>query len=187
MPRPHRLQIADGIYHLTARGNRRQPIFLDDDDRRKFLDVAGAVVRRRGWRCHAYCLMPNHYHLLVQTPAPDLSSGMQQLNARYAEWFNWRHGVDGHLFQGRFHSVLVESDWHLLELARYVVLNPVRARLCESPEQWAWSSYGPALGTIERPTFLTLEWLLGRFGSDPDGARAAYTRFVADAPPAVAA
>jgi putative transposase len=187
MPRPHRPQIADGIYHLTARGNRRQPIFLDDDDRRKFLDLLGIVVLGRGWHCHAYCLMPNHYHLVVQTPNPDLSRGMQHLNARYAEWFNWRHGVDGHLFQGRFHSVLVESDWHLLELARYLVLNPVRARLCEGPADWAWSSYGPALGTIERPPFLTLDWLLGRFGSDRDGARAAFARFVADAPPAVAA
>jgi putative transposase len=181
VPRPHRPQIANGIYHLTARGNRRQPIFLDDDDRRKFLDILGAVVRRRGWHCHAYCLMPNHYHLLVQTPAPDLSDGMQHLNSRYAEWFNWRHEVDGHLFQGRFHSVLVESDWHLLELARYLVLNPVRARLCERPADWAWSSYGPALGMIERPPFLTLEWLLGRVGSDQDGARAAFARFVADA------
>jgi putative transposase len=187
MPRPHRAQIADGIYHLTARGNRRQPIFLDDQDRRTFLEIAGIVVRRRGWRCHAYCLMPNHYHLVVETPAPDLSRGMQHLNSRYAESFNWRHEVDGHLFQGRFHSVVIESDWHLLELARYLVLNPVRAGLCETPGQWAWSSYGPALGISEQPAFLTLDWLLGRFGSEPDRARSAFARFVEDAAPRVAA
>ena len=147
--------------------------------------MLGTVVQRRGWRCHAYCLMPNHYHLLVETPRPDLSKGMQYLNARYAEWFNWRHELDGHLFQGRFHSVLVESDWHLLELARYLVLNPVRAGLCDTPVQWAWSSYGAVLGTIPRPPFLTLEWLLGRFGSEPTRARAAFARFVADAPSSV--
>lgn len=187
MARPPRLQIAGGIYHLTARGNRRQPIFLDDDDRRKFLEIVGIVVEKRGWHCHAYCLMPNHYHLLVKTPTPDLSAGMQHLNSRYAEWFNWRHELGGHLFQGRFHSVLVESDWHLLELARYLVLNPVRAQLCTEPAEWPWSSYGSALGIVEQPAFLALEWLLGRFGSEPQPARAAFARFVADDPRRAAA
>jgi REP-associated tyrosine transposase len=180
MPRPHRLQIAGGTYHLTSRGNRRQRIFLDDHDRRTFLGILAAVVGRRGWRCSAYCLMPNHYHLLVETPEPDISSGMQDLNSRYAAGFNWRYGLTGHLFQGRFHSILVEQEEHFLELARYLMLNPVRAGLCARPDEWRWSSYGATLGTDAKPPFLTLEPLLGRFGSTSANARFRFAAFVDD-------
>src|SRR5205085_11255472 len=112
------------------------PIFGDDQDRRMFLGLLGVVLGRLGWRCSSYCLMPNHYHLVAETPQPDLSRGMQELNSRYASGFNWRYGLDGHLFQGRFRSIAVEGEEHFLELARYVVLNPVRAGLCSSPEEW---------------------------------------------------
>jgi putative transposase len=186
MPRPHRLQIPGGLYHLTSRGNRRQRIFLDDHDRQRFLETVGEVARRRRWPCFAYCLMPNHYHLLVETPEADLSCGMQEINSRHAIWFNWRYELDGHLFQGRFSSVLVESEPHLLELARYVVLNPVRAGLCENAAQWAWSSYRAMLGAAPRPEFMTPDRLLEHFGPSPEIARLRFATFVqegAEEPP----
>ena len=126
------------MYHVYARGNRRQDIVRDDADRRLLLSVAEDVVARFGWYCHAYRLMPNHYHFLFETPAPDLSQGMQRLNGTYAQLFNRRHGLDGHLFQGRFGARFIESK-HLIELSRYVVLNPVRAGLCEKAGDWPWS------------------------------------------------
>jgi REP element-mobilizing transposase RayT len=180
VPRPHRLQIAGGIYHLTSRGNRRQRIFLDDQDRRMFLSIAETAAQRRGWRCFAYCLMHNHYHLLVETPAADLSPGMQEINSRHAMWFNWRYELDGHLFQGRFHSELVEREAHLFELARYIVLNPVRAGLCENAAQWTWSSYRPTLGLDPKPGLLTPERLLEHFGGSREIAQLRYAAFVQD-------
>ncbi len=126
--------------------------------------------------------MDNHVHLLLETPNENLSEGMQQLLGQYAQGFNRRHGFDGHLFQGRFDSRLVASNWHLLELARYIVLNPVRARMRATAGEWAWSSYRAAAGTTPAPKFLTLDWLLAQFGRDRAAARAAYTRFVMEAP-----
>jgi putative transposase len=183
MPRKPRPQIAGGVFHLTSRGNRRQKIFTDDRDHERFLQILGRVVTSRSWRCHAYCLMPNHYHLLIETPAPDLSAGMHQVNGVFARWFNWRHQLDGHLFQSRFHATLVESSWHLLELSRYLVLNPVRAGLCAEPGQWRWSSYAALVAAVERPPFLTVEWLLAQFGTDGRSARRRFEEFVLDAPP----
>ena len=124
---PLRIVPADGIFHITARGNRRQAIFVDDDDRRWFLSLFECAVSTFGWTCYACCLMGNHVHLLIQIRDENLSEGMQWLLGRYAQDFNWRHGFDGHLFQGRFKSEIVTSDRHLLELSRYIVLNPVRA------------------------------------------------------------
>lgn len=180
--RPLRLRPAGGVFHITARGNRRQAIFEDDRDREQFLRLLADVVQRNGWQCHAFCLMPNHYHLLVETPEPNLSAGMHRLNGVYAQWFNRRHGVDGHLFQRRFHSVLVESTWHLLETSRYIVLNPVRAGLCRHPREWTWSSYRTMLGAGNRSesSLLTVDWLLAQFGRTTSTARAAYRRFVDD-------
>ena len=165
---------------MTSRGNRRQPIYMDNDDSQCFLQVLDRVVARCRWRCHLYCLMPNHFHSVIETPEPNLSYGLQLLNGRYAQWFNHRHGLTTHLFQGRFHSVLVESDWHLLQLARYLVLNPVRAGLCEKPGDWPWSSYRAMVGDVSPPRFLTTDWLLARFGRDPARARLAFERFVLD-------
>ena len=178
MPRPLRTLVPGGIYHVTARGNRRQATFVDATDYAWFLDALAVVLARRRWRCSAYCLMPNHYHLVIQTPEPDLSAGMQLLNGSYAQRFNRRHELDGHLFQGRFHSLLVESNWHLLELARYIVLNPVRAGLVRDAGAWAWSSFrATAFGG--RPSSLAeTSWLLAQFGTTTERARAAYRRFV---------
>lgn len=178
MARPHRPQVAGGVYHITARGNRRQPIFLDDRDRHSFLTLLEDVVGRHGWRIHAYCLMPNHFHLLVETTEANISIGMQRLNFRYAQWFNHRHDLDGHLFQGRFHSVLAESTWYVVELARYIVLNPVRAGLCQHPGEWRWSSYRATIGQSAEMRVLTVDWLLGLFGKTSADARRAYEAFV---------
>jgi REP element-mobilizing transposase RayT len=179
MPRGPRLVDPGGIYHLTARGNRRQVIFRDDHDRRVFLALLDRVVRSRDWQCFGYCLMPNHYHLVVETPDADLSAGVQRLNGAYAQGFNHRHEVDGHLFQGRFHSVAVESDWHLFELARYLALNPVRSGLCARPDEWPWSSHRALIGLVTAPAFLATARILAHFG-EPAAARRRYEMFVND-------
>jgi len=168
------------MYHVYSRGNRRQEIAFDVADRRTMLSFTAYAVRRFRWYCHAYCLMPNHYHFLFETPAPNLSEGMQWLNGRYAQLFNRRHGIDGHLFQGRFGARLLESNWHLIELSRYIVLNPVRAGLCDSAEDWPWSSYRAAVGLAPRPPFLTLDLILPQFGRDQQVAMKNYAEYVAE-------
>lgn len=131
MARPLRLEFPGAIYHVTARGNARNAIFLDDEDRALFLGGLGEVVTRFGWLCHAYCLMDNHYHLLIETPEGNLSLGMRQLNGIYTQRFNQRHGCVGHVFQGRFKAIVVDRDSYLLELCQYAVLNPIRAGMVE--------------------------------------------------------
>src|ERR671937_1106895 len=131
VPRQPRLQIPGGIYHLGTRGVRRMRIYGSSGDYELFGNIFDKVVERFGWRCHTYCLMPNHYHLLVETPGPNLSAGMQQLNGIYGQWYNQLYGFSGHVFERRFFSRLVESSYDLLRLARYIDLNPVRASLCE--------------------------------------------------------
>jgi REP element-mobilizing transposase RayT len=181
MARPCRLNVAGAMYHVTARGNRRQPIFVSDADYGRFLAILGDVSARLTWKVCAYCLMPNHYHVVVETAGADLSVGMHRLNSTYAHWFNQRHDIDGHLFQSRFYSGLVTSDWHVLELSRYVALNPVRARLCASPDDWHWSSYRAVIGVDAVPPFVAPELLLGFFGENPAEAMRAFRSFVHDA------
>jgi REP element-mobilizing transposase RayT len=175
-----RLEFSGALYHITSRGNAKQSIFLDDWDRENFLTVLATVVDRYNWLCHAYCLMHNHYHLVVETPDANLSSGMRQLNGVYTQKFNNRHERVGHLFQGRYKSILVEKHRHLLSLCRYVVLNPVRSGTVRRPEEWAWSSYGPTIGSRNCPSFLTTEWILSQFGDNAREAMAKYRRFVLD-------
>jgi REP element-mobilizing transposase RayT len=182
MPRPPRVQLAGAVYHVISRGNRRQKIFNVDGDYVRFLAILEDVVKRLGWKCHAYCLMPNHFHLVVETREANISAGMQRLNSTYAQWFNLQYGYSGHLFQGRFYGQTVESTYHLLELARYVVLNPVRAGLCSDAGGWKWSSYRAVVGEIKRAGFLTAQWLLLQFGKDPERARETFRQFVLDAP-----
>lgn len=124
MARPLRLEFPGAIYHVTARGNARAAIFLDDHDRELFLDLLARVVKRYEWICHAYCLMGNHHHLLIETPRPSLAAGMRQLNGVYAQRFNHRHGRVGHVFGERFKSVLVERDTHLVTAAAYIRQQP---------------------------------------------------------------
>src|SRR5438105_1087717 len=164
MARPLRPQIEDGIYHVTSRGNRQQEIYADAADRNYFFQLLRRNVERYGWLVHAYCLMTNHYHVLLETPQPNISTAMQRLNSMYAGWFNWRHRFSGHLFQGRFHSAMVEADSHFVEVCRYVVLNPVRAGICDDPAEYRWSSYHATAGTHRSPDFLTLKTVVDLFG-----------------------
>lgn len=180
MARPLRIEFPGALYHLTTRGNMRVDIYRVEADRKRFLELLEEAVDRFDWLCHAYCLMTNHYHLVIETPEPNLSRGMRQLNGVYAQAFHTRHGTGGHLFQGRFHTVLVEKDRHLLELARYLVLNPVRAGLVADPAEWAWSSYRATAGLEPVPPFLTVDDVLGLFGGQRARAADAYRRFVAE-------
>ncbi|MEJ2422629.1 MAG: transposase [Acidobacteriota bacterium] len=181
MARPLRIEYPGAVYHVTSRGNERRRVFRDDEDRRLFLTVLERTVERWDWIVHAYCLMGNHYHLVIETPEPTLSRGMRQINGEYTQAFNRRHHRAGHLFQGRFKAIVAEKESHLLELCRYVVLNPVRARgmKVKAPEDWSWSSYRATAGKVKPPKWLTVSWILSQFGKNPTRARQAYRRFVA--------
>ena len=180
MARPLRLEFPGAVYHLTSRGNDRQKIFLSDADRELFLETLGHVVSRYGWICHAYCLMPNHYHLLIETPRGNLSLGMRQLNGLFTQTFNRRHHRVGHLFQGRFKAILVEKESYLLELCRYIVLNPLRVRSRIDPAAWKWSSYRATAGLAPKQKLLSTDWVLGQFGQSRSIARKKYREFVRD-------
>ena len=136
MARPLRIEYDGALYHITSRGNERKAIFRDDEDRVGFLEALQKVNERFNWICHAYCLMNNHYHLVVETPDGNLSKGMRQLNGVYTQYFNRKHHRVGHIFQGRYKSILIEKESYLLEVSRYVVLNPVRAKAVKKPEDW---------------------------------------------------
>jgi len=180
MPRKPRVNIEDGIYHAFARGNNRMALFYDDEDRGGYLRLLERVAGLKDWRCLAFCLMTNHIHLMIETPEANLSSGMQTLQGRYAQGFNFRHGRSGHVFEGRYGAVLIESDVHLRAAAAYIARNPVDAALCERPESWAWSSYRATIGA-EVPPWLDTRRLLRFFGSDIEAARRAYAGMVAQA------
>lgn len=178
MARPLRIEFPGAVYHVTGRGNERRAIFREDEDRRAFLDILADVRLRYNWLCHAYCLMENHYHVVIETPEGNLSIGMRQLNGIYTQRFNKRHGRVGHLLQGRFKAILIQKDSYLLEVCRYVVLNPVRAGIVQRPEEWIWSSYGATAGFIKVPPYLVTEWVLSQFGSERETAEAHYRGFV---------
>jgi len=178
--RPLRLEFPGAVYHVMARGNDKQAIFLDVADRKRFLAVLATVVERYNLLCHAYCLMGNHYHLLLETPDGNLSITMRHLNGVYGQSFNRRHSKVGHLFQGRYTSVVAEKESYLLEVCRYIVLNPVREGIVAEPGDWEWSSYLAQAGVIETPGFLTVDWILSCFDKiDKTRARRQYRKFVA--------
>ena len=180
MARPLRICIPGGIYHLIARGNARGRIVHDDTDRKHFFRFLEHVVRRFSWLCHAYCLMDNHYHLVIETLLPNLPSGMRQLNGLYAQWFNRRYERCGHVFQSRYRSILVERETYLLALCRYVVVNPVRASICSDVEEWPWSSYAATAGLAQPPPFLSTDWLLSQFAPRRRLAERSYREYVAE-------
>ncbi|MHB8060865.1 MAG: transposase [Gaiellaceae bacterium] len=180
MSRPLRIELAGGLYHVTSRGNERKAIFLDATDRLSFLDLVALVCERYRWRCLTWCLMDNHYHLVLQTIRPTLSRGMRQLNGAHAQRFNRRYGRIGHLFQGRFKASLIEGDPHLLEVIRYTLLNPVRAGAIEDPSSWPWSSYPATVGTVSTPSFLARDIVLGLFAAETAEAIPRFERFLAD-------
>lgn len=180
MARPLRVEYAGALYHITSRGNARQDIYRADEDRDEFLALLGQVCERYQWLCHAYCLMSNHYHLLIETGRPSLSKGMRQLNGVYTQFYNRRYNRVGHVFQGRYKAIMVERDSYLLELCRYIVLNPVRAQMVRSARDWPWSSYRATAGLSEAIPALTTDWVLGNFGKQKSRAMAGYRVFVAE-------
>jgi REP element-mobilizing transposase RayT len=168
MARPPRPLLVDGVYHVFNRGVARLPIFTDTRDRVRFLAELAEVVDYCSWGCLAYCLMGNHFHLLVTTPNPDLDRGMQHLQSVYAQRFNRRHEREGHLFHRRYGTSVLADDDLIRYVARYIVQNPVRAGVCRRPGDWPWSSHRATLGHVRRPTFLAAESLLRLFGGQSE-------------------
>ena len=180
MARPLRLEFPGALYHVTSRGDRREDIYEDDGDRKAFLSIFESVCETYNWVCYAYCLMSNHYHLLIETPDANLSKGMRQLNGVYTQTYNRTQGRVGHVFQGRYKAILVDKDSYLLELSRYIVLNPVRACMVKAAKAWLWSSYLSTIGQAKAPDFLDVEWLLSLFAKRKSTAIERYIQFVAE-------
>jgi len=176
MPRKPRLHYAGALYHVISRGNNRQVTFLNDGDYQAFLRYVARVREKKPFILYAYCLMPNHFHLLVEVKESPLSVVMQQLLTGYTLYFNRAHGRGGHLFQGRYKAILCDKNTYLLELVRYIHLNPVRARLGKSPGAWKWSGHGSYLRPGDR--LLSTGPVLAIFSSQAGRARQAYARFV---------
>ena len=175
MPRHPREEVAGGLFHVYARGNDRRDIFVGIDDYRRYLVFLVRAVRRQRWNLLAFCLMPNHVHLLVETPEPNLARGMQRAHSGYAQDFNQRHGRSGHLFQGRYGAVRITTDPQLVAVARYIARNPVEAALAGAPGDWPWSSHRVAAGSDPAPSWLAndrLMELLSGWTRDPSGAYA---------------
>jgi REP element-mobilizing transposase RayT len=178
MARPLRICFPGAIYHITSRGNARENCFRDETDKLIFLKILGRAIDRHGWLCVAYCLMDNHYHLVIETPQPNLSIGMRHLNGNYARVFNDRHDRCGHVFEARFRSILIDHGSYFLAACRYVVRNPVRAGICARPDEYRWSSYRGTAGTGGADLPLALDRLLSSFAPTLRLARASYRRFV---------
>ena len=179
MARALRLEFPNALYHITSRGDRREIIYDDDEDRVTFLAILGNVITDYNWLCHSYCLMDNHYHLVIETLEGNLSKGMRQLNGVYTQANNRRHNRSGHLFQGRYKSILVDKEHYLLQLARYVVLNPVRAKgMVRHIDDWQWSSYLAFIGKAKEDKWLMTDWVLSQFGRCKQQARENFQRFV---------
>jgi putative transposase len=179
MTRPLRIEFPGAVYYVTSRGNAGMPIYEDDIDRAVFLSLLARVVDRFNWVLHAYCLMDDHYHLIVETLDANLSGSMRQLNGIYTQASNRRHGRGGHLLQGRYGAILVDRQRYLPEVCRYVVLNPVRAGIVASAQDYNWSSYRFGAGLDPAPRFLSCEWIHARFGGARETAMMHYREFVA--------
>jgi len=178
MARPKRILLENAVYHVTSRGNERQKIVRDDKDRWTFLRVLAEAIEEHHVWLHAWVLMDNHFHLVVETPEKNLPSFMAHLNGVYTQKFNIRYHRSGHLYQGRYKAIHVDKNVYLKELSRYVVLNPVRAKMVEHPKQRSWSSYRATAGVEKAPDWLKTDWLLGQFGRRESEAQKAYRSFV---------
>jgi REP element-mobilizing transposase RayT len=178
MARQLRIEYAGALYHVTSRGNAQEAIYQNDEDRTEFLSLLNITCNRFNWYCHAYCLMGNHYHLLIETNTSSLSKGMKHLNGTYTQFFNRSHKRVGHVYQGRFKGILVEKENYLLELSRYIVLNPVRAKMVRAAKDWPWSSYRATAGMSAAHSCLTTDWLLAVFNKNQLNAQQAYREFI---------
>ena len=178
MARPLRVEYPGAYYHVINRGNNQEKIFLNDRDKQKFLEYLGKANERFSVIIHTYCLMSNHFHLLLQTPEPNLSRAMQWINVSYATYFNRKRGRCGHLFQGRFKAILIDADGYLKHLSRYIHVNPVRAKIVSTPSKYQWSSYSAYIGKEKTPQFLKTDWLLSHFGRRKKEAKRNYKAFV---------
>jgi putative transposase len=179
MARPLRIEYPGAFYHVTSRGNEQKDVFRSRRDREQFLSYLQSATERYDAVIHAYCLMSNHYHLLLETPSGNLSQIMRHINGAYTTYFNIKRKRAGHLFQGRYKAILVEADEYAVELSRYIHLNPVRAGMAAKPEEYEWSSYRNLIGMTETPTWLTTSFVLGYFSGN--SARDKYCEFVNDA------
>jgi putative transposase len=182
MGQAHRVQAPDVLYHVASRGVDRQMIFgVVDGDRWVFMSLLANTVQRYGWNLHAYCVMGNHFHLVLDTPYSNIGDGMRYLKSSYALWFNALRPREGHLFERRYFAAILDHEAHLFAVCRYTVLNPVRAGLCVHPADWAWSSYRASAGIVKPPPFLQLDLVHAIFGGGKDGTRG-YVRAVAELP-----
>jgi REP element-mobilizing transposase RayT len=178
MGRPLRIEYPGALYHITSRGIERRRIFLGDPDRVKFLGILDDYHERYGILIHSYVLMDNHYHLVLETPRGNLLKVMHGINGGYTGYFNRRCGRTGHLFQGRYKGILVDKDSYLLQLSRYVHLNPVTAKIVEGPAEYRWSSYGGYISKRREFQWVEYGWVLSQFGRDKEEARKGYKKFV---------
>ena len=178
MTRPLRLEFPGALYHVTSRGDRQGNIYRDNADRTVWLEILAKVCARHNFVVHSFCQMTNHYHLMIETADANLSQGMRHLNGLYSQYFSRRYDLAGHLFQGRYKAILVQKERHLLELTRYVVLNPVRAGMVRSVDEWRWSSHHFYSSGETAPDWLHTGWLLSQFGMSRSEAVRAYVRFV---------
>jgi len=180
MPRNPSIEVPGGFFHITAHAAAQMTLYQDEWDYAAWLRMLERTVEAFHWRCYAYCAMPNHFHLVIETPEPTRGAGMRHLNGSYAQRYNTRHDGSGHVFQGRYRAKPIVHDSHFLVCCRYVVLNPVRAEICTRPENWRWSSYRATVGIVPAPTFLCVDDVLALFTVPDEQKRSAYARFVAD-------
>ena len=178
MARPLRIEYAGAFYHITSRGNERKEIFKNDQDYERFLTYLETAVQRYKAAIYVYCLMSNHYHLLLETPMGNLSQIMRHINGAYTTYYNTKRKRAGHLFQGRYKAILVEADEYKGELSRYIHLNPVRAAITGRPEEYQWSSYQYYIGKKKTPKWLTVDYVLSHFGKDKIARQKKYSEFV---------
>jgi REP element-mobilizing transposase RayT len=180
VPRKPRIEVPGGLFHVTARGVHGEVVFETVRERQFHRLMLAQAVKRYAWICIGFCQMGTHFHLVLMTPMPTLARGMQFLNGQYADFVNEERERAGHLFGGRYRSAPIETDAHLLETCRYVALNPVRAGLCDRPEDWRWSSFAATAGLVRVPSYLSVGEVLGLFGGDRFTAQTAYSVFVAE-------
>ena len=178
MARPLRISYPGAFYHITSRGNEQKTVYRNIRDREKFLEYLGSATERYDAVIHVYCLMDNHYHLLLETPSGNLSKIMAHINGAYTTYFNTKRGRFGHLFQGRYKAILVDADEYAKELSRYIHLNPVRAKISEFPEAYEWSSYGYYIGKKKPPVWLKMDFILGYYGKKRTDSQKNYKLFV---------